>query len=169
MNRADIPTLQARLEELAEALGGRTIGAKGVLVWLDALSECHIDAVKAALSDWPKRNVKMPTPADILKVCREARSNELEARSRKFASEPGFEAGALRGSSEVAARYAGRIKAILKSPKPHPKQWARDILAGKYPQAGAMAQSLAKSMIEPAKPDLAAEEAREAEFYGLPA
>ncbi len=170
MQRTDATWLTERLTELAEAFGARPVGPKAIKVWIDALGEARPDDVKRALADWPKRNAKMPAPADILKAARESRSDEVEARSRQFAAETGFDAGQLRGSSAVAKEAIARVKAILRSPKPAAQQWAHDIVAGKYPAAGACAHQLAASVVgKPKAVETDDAEAREAEFYGLPA
>lgn len=130
MDKREATVLQARLEELAEALGGRAPGAKGILVWMDALGECSIDSVKAALSDWPKKNIKMPSPVDILKACRERVSVRIEEESRSNNAAPGFDIGRLTPpDSEMAKAELAKCLAILRSPKPGPKEWAYKLKA----------------------------------------
>ena len=122
MQKTDLPELQVRLEELADALGGRAVGAKGIMVWLDALREVRFDDVKAALTDWPKSHTKMPSPAEILKACRESSSARREAdaaiRRAQERESSGIE-GAIAGAKSPAGREALRaIRELLSDCKP---------------------------------------------------
>lgn len=129
MNKSELPELSQRLAQLADALGGRAPSPAGLMVWGDALQECRTDDVKIALSDWPKKNVKMPSPADILKVCRSETSRRLEDEAEQNRRAAPTLKGALRsaadGPTETGRAALREILSILKSPKPDPKDWAR--------------------------------------------
>ena len=116
MTKSDLPELSQRLSQLADALGGRPPSPAGLLVWGDALSECWVDDVQIALSEWPKKHTKMPAPADVLKLARERVSNRVESQVKRDAMEdgkalaPAFKAA----NSAVARRELAKIKEILK-------------------------------------------------------
>ena len=131
MDKREATVLQARLEELAEALGGRAPGAKGILVWMDALGECSIDSVKAALSDWPKKNIKMPSPVDILKACREVVGRKIDEQGKRNRETAGsFDIGNMTPPDSPLAKAAfEEIARITRSPKPGPKEWAYKLKA----------------------------------------
>src|SRR5512139_402776 len=80
MHKQELPELSQRLAQLADALGGKAPSPAGLLVWGDALAECKTDDVKATLTDWPKSNTRMPSPADVLKRCRELAAARREAQ-----------------------------------------------------------------------------------------
>lgn len=84
MNKHEGPELSQRLAELADALGGRSPSPAGLLVWIDALKELSMDQVKTALTEWPKRNAKMPAPLDILKLARETAAFRRETEAAKL-------------------------------------------------------------------------------------
>jgi hypothetical protein len=116
MNKSDLPELSQRLSQLADALGGRSPSPAGLLVWGDALQECRMDDVQAALSDWPKKYSKMPVPADILKIARERVSTRVEELAAQNAVGPDK---ALRAvftapvDSRIARRELAKMKEIL--------------------------------------------------------
>lgn len=83
MQKFDVPQVQQRLTELAGALGGKAPTPSAMQVWLDALAECHVDDVKAALADWSKEHTRMPAPADILRAARTRLSDRVEEESRR--------------------------------------------------------------------------------------
>ena len=126
MQRSDTGWLTERLTELAEALGAiRAPSARAIQVWLDVLGECHHDVVKGVLTDWPKSHGKMPVPAEILKACREVASVRLEQRTKEIAgsARASWSPTRLPKNTEVGRREMAKIRAILASPKPHPKAW----------------------------------------------
>lgn len=130
MQTGDLPALERRLAELADAFGGRPATKGALKVWMDALLECSFDDVQRALSDWPKKATKMPSPADILKACREQTSGRIEEQSRRNNSAPGFDVGRLSTpDSPVAQGCLAQIKAILAKGRPEPKDWARKLKA----------------------------------------
>jgi regulator of protease activity HflC (stomatin/prohibitin superfamily) len=115
VRREELAIVAERLSELAEVLGGKAPSAKALPVWLDALAECPIDDVKFAFTDWPKRAVKMPAPADILKACRE----RMSARAEREGQQERIEGKALapiyrrQGTSEAELKAKAEIRAIL--------------------------------------------------------
>jgi hypothetical protein len=131
MQANDLPELERRLAELADAFGGRAPTKGALKVWMDALKECRFDDVQRALADWPKTNVKTPAPADILKSCRSEVSKRLEDEARRNAAtaptmERAIDMAAITArSTEIGRRELARIKHILSSPRPEPKEWAR--------------------------------------------
>lgn len=126
MQRSDLPMLEDRLQQLADALGGRAPSAAGLLVWLDALKEVHFDDVKAALSDWPKSNVRMPAPAEILKATREATSRLIEARAAEFSKGNRAPVPAPKGdpNSPAYLAFKAAMVELKKRPRPQGKDWA---------------------------------------------
>jgi hypothetical protein len=129
MHKSELLELSQRLTQLADALGGKAPTQAGLLVWGDALNECRFDDVKAALSDWPKTNYKMPVPAEILKVCRSEVSRRIEEEAKRNAANAptlrDVEREAQRGQPTMTAKEAlAQIKRTLARPRPGPKDWA---------------------------------------------
>lgn len=117
MNKNELPELSQRLAQLSDALGGRTPSPAGLLVWGDALAECRMEDVQAALTDWPKKHGKMPVPADILKIARERVSERVENQAKRdaLATDGKALAPVFRAAdSAVARRELAKIKEILK-------------------------------------------------------
>jgi hypothetical protein len=127
MHKAELAQISIRLSQLAEALSGRAPSAAGLLVWGDVLQECRIDDVSAALTDWPKRFSKMPTPSDILKACRDSLSRRIEETARKNAASAydAFDPATLPARSKAAREERAAIKEALAMERPAPKDWAR--------------------------------------------
>jgi hypothetical protein len=134
MQKHELPELSQRLAQLADALGGKAPSAAGLLVWGDALAECERIDVVSVLTDWPKSHAKMPLPAEVLKLARDAASVR---RERAAAAEQAAERAAAQAlqkpghwqpeAGRMTPAYAAfkRALAELKQrPKPHPKAWA---------------------------------------------
>ena len=111
MDKVDVPRLSTRLGELADALQGRAPSSAGLTVWLDALREFKFDAVLGALSSWSVAHVKMPAPADIVKVCRDSASARLERDAARQRDAGGF--SMPNPNSPVAKRELAKIKDAL--------------------------------------------------------
>lgn len=133
MRPSDANELAKRLANLADALGGKAPGASGLAVWLDTLAECDGSDVWAVLVDWPKRNARMPLPAEVLKAARDVASArreriaEGERKAEDMAAKRLAQAtdGARTGTNSDAWRAAQReIARIRKRPKPGGKAWA---------------------------------------------
>lgn len=132
MNANDLPALEKRLAELSDALGGRAPTKGSLRVWLDALSECRFDDVQRALSDWPKTAIKPPVPADILKLCRSETSRRIEEEAKQnLATAITLDDVIQRADTdpEMVKRELAKIRAILSSPRPGPKDWAYKLKA----------------------------------------
>lgn len=127
MIAADLHRLQTRLEELAAYYGKPVPPAPALRIWLDVLAGASIDDVLFVLTDWPKTNRAPPLADQVLKLANDRRSDRLEEQSRKNARAPGFEPNAIPARSEVAATELAKIKSILQTPKPGPKQWAHKL------------------------------------------
>lgn len=120
MHKQELPELSSRLSQLADALGGKAPSPAGLLVWGDALAECRTDDVKAVLTDWPKSHTKMPSPAEILKSCRElaaARREAAEAIERAKGG-GGLEKVFANANTEVARAALKGILEMLADCKP---------------------------------------------------
>lgn len=116
MRPTDLPVLEARLIELAECFGAKPITKNGLKVWLDALMEPSIDDVKNVLTDWPKRNSKMPAPADVLKACGDRKGAQLEQTSAKHRadwSRAALPAPPTDRTYAIAAEELPKIREIL--------------------------------------------------------
>lgn len=154
MLRAELPRVIDRLTELADAMPrGRAPTAGAASVWFDTLAECRLDDILYVLTDWPKtHHIGMPAPADILALCRKRVSDRLEVESKRNAKQSGFDAAQLRpGPScdpHIAASELAKIKSILKTPKPGPKQWAHRLR--KREEAGEPLSDLQKSSLRAA-------------------
>jgi len=123
MNRFDLATLKDRLAQLCDAFGTRPIGAGGMAVWADTLSGCNFEDVLFVLTDWPKKASKMPTPAEIFKLCgtrtserieRQAAENRMQAISVEEAL---GRAAAVNRNSEVAVTELRKMTEILSASK----------------------------------------------------
>jgi hypothetical protein len=113
MQKHELAALSTRLTELADALGARAPGAGGVVVWGDALSGHSFDDVQNALTDWPRRNTKMPAPADIVKVCGERQGNRIERQAAANRESAGSFDGVPNPNSVVAKFEVLRMREIL--------------------------------------------------------
>jgi hypothetical protein len=118
MKANELPRLAARLAELAEYYDKRAPGTAALRVWLDALTECHLDDALAVLTDWPKTHRQMPLADEVLRLCRGRLSDRIEAeaeRNRRTAGTIGefvsnLERNAL---SEEAKQARKEIAAML--------------------------------------------------------
>lgn len=118
MHKHEIPELSQRLSQLADALSGRAPSPAGLMVWADALDSVDFDDVRAALTDWPKRNVKMPAPSDIRKSAMERVSTRIEETSRRNNASPGFDPEGWNPTSEVGRRELAKMRDILSDSSP---------------------------------------------------
>jgi len=134
MHKHELPELSQRLSQLADALGGKAPSPAGLLVWGDALAECERIDVVSVLTDWPKSHGKMPLPAEVLKLARDAASGRRERAAAaeqaaerdasKALQKPGHwqpEAGRL---TPAYAAFKRALAELKRRPKPHPKAWA---------------------------------------------
>ena len=83
MNKTDLPELDSRLRQISDAIGARAIGGAGLLVWMDVLAGERFDDVQFVLTDWCKKNSRMPMPADVAKACHERTSRRIEAQAEE--------------------------------------------------------------------------------------
>lgn len=137
MHKQEIPELSQRLAQLADALGGKAPSPAGLLVWGDALSECRTDDVKAVLTDWPKSHTKMPSPAEVLKRCREMSSDRIEAESkRNAATAPTIDSILAIPADGPNAKAFRRMWSAIRSKKAScPREWCNSVLASDRPEA----------------------------------
>lgn len=126
MKASDLPELERRLAELADAFGSRHPTKGALRVWMDALAECELADVLAVLTDWPKSHVRPPVPAEVLRVARERASERIERRAANQRNEP---APIFRGNPKSAAYRAFRnsIRALTQGKRPS-KDWAVKLL-----------------------------------------
>jgi hypothetical protein len=130
MQKHELPELSQRLAQLAPS-------AAGLLVWGDALAECERIDVVAVLTDWPKSHAKMPLPAEVLKLARDAASGR---RERATAAEQAAERAAAQAlqkpghwqpeAGRMTPAYAAFKRSLVElkqRPKPHPKAWAYEL------------------------------------------
>jgi hypothetical protein len=84
----------------------------------------------------------MPTPAETLKACRDRLSTRLEETAKRNAATAPTLSNVLDGPVRSAAgrEALAAIRAILKSPRPHPKAWAWKLKAKE--QAGVHLSSM---------------------------
>ena len=132
MNKSEFTTLFDRVNELSACLPGRSPQTEAAqAIWRDALNDCLLDDVLFALTDWPKSHKYMPSPADIRKEAQSRVSDRVDAQARAWAAESRQSSGisGLKADSSVAKEHLAKIKAILSSPKPGPKEWARKLRA----------------------------------------
>lgn len=131
MQANDLPELERRLAELADAFASRSPSKGALKVWLDALKESRFDDVQSALTDWPKTNVRMPAPADILKACRSEVSKRMEEQQRVNAlTAPTVERVLERAEMTDSARAFKRMwDAVYKRRSVEsPRQWCKNVL-----------------------------------------
>ena len=131
MQKRELPELSTRLSGLADALGGKAPSPAGLLVWGDALEECSLPDVLSVLTDWPKANSKMPTPNQVLDVCRKRMSTRIEEQAKTDAVTAPTVNQVLAApvATDTARDALAAIRAILRSPRPHPRAWARKLKA----------------------------------------
>lgn len=173
MRPSDATELAKRLANLADALGGKAPGAAGLAVWVDTLAECEGSDVWSVLIDWPKRNARMPLPAEVLKAARDvasARRERIAEGERKAADVAAKRLaqtidGAQAGGKSDAWRAAQReIARIRKRPKPAGKDWAyalRDKEARGEFLFPAQRESWRAALREPTKANAETEDERE--------
>lgn len=120
MQKADLTRLDDRLHEIADAVGSKAIGPKGLKVWLDVLSGERFDDVLSVLTDWCKKNSRMPMPADVLKSVQEMASRRIEAqaeenRRNSIGVEDALRMAAKNSTSnpEMAKRELANIRSVL--------------------------------------------------------
>jgi hypothetical protein len=119
MQKSDLTQLDDRLRQIADALGGKSVGAAGLKVWLDVLSGERFDDVLSVLTDWCRKNSRMPHPADVLKECQSRVSNRIEAQAKANRdSAIGLEealalAKGASPNSAIAKRELAKILSIL--------------------------------------------------------
>jgi hypothetical protein len=134
VKKADLTELANRLTELAEALQGKAPAGGGLKVWLDALTECDMNDVRAVLTDWPKNSSRMPAPNEVLKACRTVLSERLEkqaAENAKDARKP-FDPARLRPSDPNDPEYLNFRKWFRddygkREPRADHKEWAKTL------------------------------------------
>lgn len=127
MRPTDLPELERRLTDLADALGGRAPSKAALRVWLDTLAECTMPDVSSVLTDWPKSHAKPPLPAEVLKACRDRLSDRIE-RQAAVDREAGktFSVDRLKGdpNSPAYRAFQAALAELKRKPKPGPKDWA---------------------------------------------
>ncbi len=131
MNPSDLPTLRARLSELADAVGSKAPGEAGLKAWLAALSDFAMPDVVDALDIWLRTKPKMPTPAEIRGVLASRLSDRIEHHA--VAERDAYAAGAKRIMSEASSRIArdnlDKIARMLRSTHPEdPDDWWHRII-----------------------------------------
>ena len=127
MNQIDIPTLSARLNEMADALGCKPVSDIGVKAWLMALRDFAIEAVVDALDAWLRTKAKMPTPAEIRSICVARLSDRIESKSAVDKAEFASAARAIIASPSTRRLHLDRIAAMLCGPPSDPRDWARSL------------------------------------------
>lgn len=141
MTPLDNAVLQERLEEAYGAFG-KNLPPKAAKAWVQTCKEFPIEDVVSALDVAVKSHTRPPVPADIWKLCNEWRTDRIEREAKEFKAKEEREAAAFWGGratkgNAVAEDSLREMKEILARPRPHPKQWARKIIAryhaGEYP------------------------------------
>lgn len=124
MRQSDIPSLETRLNQLAEALAPRWRATAGALaVWADALRDFSREQVLDVLTDWPAMRTTMPAPADVVAEARKRRSQRLEDEAeRERRGAPGLSRVAEHCPTEEGRACLAEAAAALATP-PHPKAW----------------------------------------------
>lgn len=136
MKAVDLPELDRRLSELADAFGTRPPSKGALNVWLDALKECQFDDVKSVLSDWPKSHAKAPLPAEVLKACRTMMSERIERQAEINRQTAPTIADLVEGlkrnlspeSKKAREEIAARLASANSKVKDH-KAWAKKLKA----------------------------------------
>lgn len=125
MNRIDIPTFTARLDELADALGHKRVSEVGLKVWLQALNEFPLPDLVAQLDIWAKTNARFPTPASLWERCNNARTDRIEEAAKLEKVRERREADAVFKRSDKLGRALRSLVKTLKDREPtDPKEWA---------------------------------------------
>lgn len=127
MRTEDLPELQIRLSELADAFGAKHPSKGAMRVWMDVLQEFSMAEIKTVLTDLPKKAVRFPAPADVFKVLSERRSDRLETESRQRAREEPIRVRDFPANSEIAIRSLAEITEILRKPRPDRRAWIAKI------------------------------------------
>lgn len=136
MKATDLPTLAARLGQLADYYGKARPTAEALKVWLDVLAGESIDDVQAVLTDWPRHQRALPTGDEVLRQCRKTVSDRLEAQAaaHSAAARDRWSPTSLRPDSQspesIAAyrQFRSDYAEMLKSRK-RPKDWAHKLRA----------------------------------------
>jgi hypothetical protein len=144
VNKIDLPTFETRLNELAEAVGAKPLGAAGLALWFRILSPHSIEWVVDCLDSWARHKTKFPAPAEIATMCSARESERLEHRAQeaKKSFAHGAEAIAKSTPSEgwkalgdcraILAQDAGVPNAFdptVRVKLPDPKRWAHALIA----------------------------------------
>jgi hypothetical protein len=110
MQRADLQTLNDRLNELSEALAGKQLSKAALTVWAGVLKDYPIETICDSISQWARSKTKMAAPAEIASICASRYSDALERRSADAKVQ--FSAGANRilADPRVAREHIARIR-----------------------------------------------------------
>jgi hypothetical protein len=132
MRKDEIATLTARLEQLAEFYRVKAPTSNSVLIWADALDDLRFDELLTALSDWPRTGERMPTVAELRRLCALRRAERMEKQSEAD-NRNGLTVGDLRPKGDPnSAAYRAHLAAkarIDALPRPNRNDWWHDILA----------------------------------------
>jgi hypothetical protein len=113
MQRADLQTLNDRLNELSEALNGKQLSKAALTVWAGVLKDYPIEEICDAILDWGRTETKYPAPAQIAKKCNAKVSARLERQALAQKAEYSAGANQILADPRVARAHLARIKSVL--------------------------------------------------------
>lgn len=123
MLTADLPTLTARLHELADYYRVRPPGERAITIWYEGLRSFQIETVAGVLIDWPSHSKDMPTLSQVYPRCMQIRRGEAmrtEALSQPLQWKP-----RSTPDRNMVARYIAELRGILShGPRDH-LEWIR--------------------------------------------
>lgn len=137
MKAADLPTLSARLGELAEYYERRAPGKAALAVWKDVLAEASMDDILPVLTDWPKAHRAMPLADEVLKACRLLVSERVEAAAEENRRTQGSLRDMVVGLSHQSSEDAKEARAQIaewarRQRNADPKGWAKRLKAREW-------------------------------------
>jgi hypothetical protein len=113
MQRADLQTLNDRLNELSEALNGKQLSKAALTVWAGVLKEYPIETICDAIGSWARDKTKFPAPSEIGKLCAGFVSDRLERQAKADKSAYAMGAHQILADARIAREHLARIKKVL--------------------------------------------------------
>jgi hypothetical protein len=113
MQRADLQTLNDRLNELSEALNGKQLSKAALTVWAGVLKDYPIEEICDSIGQWARTKTKFPAPAEIATICAGKLSDRLESQARREKAQYAAGACQIMCDPHVARAHLAKMRAIL--------------------------------------------------------